>query len=77
MCGQPTGRKDIKGGGEFSSVFFAHDLLEDVAGAKSERWGTRVDVAPVVVGIGDVQVAGVFSTVGVGVTDQGGLVLYG
>lgn len=52
-----------------------HDLLEYVAGAEAERWGARVDVAPVVVGVGDVQVAGVFGTVGVGVANQGGLVL--
>lgn len=74
MCGQPTGRREI-GGRESSQVFFGYDLLEDVAGSESERWGTRVYVAPVVVGVGDVQVAGVFITVRVGVADQGGLVL--
>lgn len=55
--------------------YFAHDLLEDVAGSESERWGTRVDVAPVVVRVGDVQVAGVLGAVRVGVANKRGLVL--
>lgn len=54
---------------------FAHDLLEDVSGAESERWSTRVDVAPVVVCIGDVQMTSIFGTVGVGVADKRGLPL--
>lgn len=62
-------------GDKCSQTWSVHDLLEDVACAEPERWGTRVDVAPVVVRVGDVQVAGVFSTVGVGVANQGGLVL--
>lgn len=47
-----------------------------MARAEPERWRTRVDVAPVVVCVGDVQVTGVFGAVGVGVANQGGFVLY-
>lgn len=54
----------------------AHDLLEDVSSAESERWSTRVDVAPVVVGVRNVQMTSVFGTVGVGVADKRGLILY-
>lgn len=64
------------GGGESFQTSFMHDLLEDVARAEPEGGSTRVDVAPVVVRVGDVQVTGVFGAVGVGVTNQGGLVLY-
>lgn len=62
--------------GKGTRDYFAHDLLEDVSSAESERWSTRVDVAPVIVGVGNVQMTSVFGTVGVGVADKRGLVLY-
>lgn len=62
-------------GVESFQTSFMRDLLEDVARAEPEGRSTRVDVAPVVVRVGDVQVTGVFGAVGVGVADQGGLVL--
>lgn len=62
-------------GGESFQTSFVRDLLEDVARAEAEGRSTRVDVAPVVVCVGDVQVTGVFGAVGVGVANQGGLVL--
>lgn len=62
-------------GGKSFQTSFACDLLEDVARAESERRSTGVDVAPVVVRVGDVQVTSVFGTVGVGVANQRGLVL--
>jgi hypothetical protein len=46
-----------------------------VAGTEAERWGTAVDVLPVVVGIGDGQVASVLVAVAVRVADQGRLVV--
>ena len=45
----------------------------DVAGTETDGWSTGVDVVPVVVGIGDSQVSGVFVAVVVGVSDEGGL----
>lgn len=63
-------------GASSSQTSFVRDLLEDVARAEPEGRSTRVDVAPVVVRVGDVQVTGVFGAVGVGVANKGGLVLY-
>lgn len=45
----------------------------DVASTETDGRGAGVDVVPVVVGIGDSQVSGVFITVVVGVSDEGGL----
>lgn len=47
----------------------------DVAGAEAERGSARVDVVPVVVGVGDAEVALVLVAVAVGVADQRGLVV--
>lgn len=44
-----------------------------MASAKADRWGTRVDVVPVVIVLGDTEVAGVFRSVAVAVSDQVGL----
>lgn len=44
-----------------------------MARAEAEGRSTRVDVRPVVVGVGDAQVAGVFFFVAVAVPDEGGL----
>lgn len=45
----------------------------DVASTETEGRTARVDVVPVVVVLGDVQVTGVLIAVAVGVSDQGGL----
>lgn len=45
----------------------------DVTCAEADRWGARVDVVPVVVVLGNVEVTGVLSAVAVRVTNQGGL----
>lgn len=47
----------------------------DVASAEAERGSARVDVVPVVVVLGDVQVASVLTAVAVRVSDQGSLVV--
>lgn len=47
-------------------------VVEDVAGAEAEGWAARVQVRPVVVRVGDFQVARVFVGVAVGVSDQRG-----
>lgn len=44
--------------------------VKDVAGTKAEGWGTGVDVAPVVVIVGDAQVTGILGTVAVRVADE-------
>ena len=46
-----------------------------MAGTEAERGGTGVDVVPVVVGVGDAEVAGVLVAVAVGVADEGSLVV--
>jgi hypothetical protein len=43
--------------------------VDDVGGAEAEQRHARVDVLPVVVGVGDVQLARVFVAVGVGLAD--------
>lgn len=50
-------------------------VVEDVDGAESDRGGTRVDVVPVVVGVGDVELASVLLGVAVRVADKRGLVV--
>lgn len=50
-------------------------VVEDVAGAETDGRRAAVDVVPAVVGVGDMQMAGVFGAVGVGVAYQGGFVL--
>ena len=50
--------------------------LDNVDSAETHRGRTAVDVLPAVVGVGDVEVAGVFLRVAVGVANEGGLVLY-
>jgi hypothetical protein len=47
--------------------------VEDVAGTEADAGGARVDVVPVVVVLGDAEVAGVLGAVGVGVPDEGRL----
>ena len=47
--------------------------VDDVGGAEAEQGLARVDVLPVVVGVGDVQLALVLVAVAVAVADQGGL----
>lgn len=49
------------------------ERVVDVAGAESYRWTARPDILPVVVGIGDAQVAAVLIAVVLAVTDEGGL----
>lgn len=44
-----------------------------MAGTEAERGSAGVDVVPVVVGVGDGEVAAVLVLVAVGVADQGGL----
>jgi hypothetical protein len=62
--------------GAVAGVDAVGDALEvavvDVAGAEADRRGARVDVAPVVVGVGDAQVALVFGAVVVAVAYQRG-----
>ena len=43
-----------------------------MARAEANGWLARVDVVPVVVGVGDVQKAGILVTIAVAVTDKGG-----
>lgn len=43
----------------------------EVSSTETNRRTTGVDVFPVVVGIGDTEMSGIFSRVGVGVTDEG------
>jgi len=49
--------------------------VEHVGGAEADRRGAAVDVFPPVGREGDVELAGVFGGVGVGVADEGGFVL--
>lgn len=49
----------------------------DVSGSESERWKTGVDVGEVVVVVGDVELASVLRSVGVGVTDERALPVVG
>lgn len=46
-----------------------------MSGSESEGRPTRVDVLPMVVGVCDAQVAGIFVSVAIGVTDEGRLVV--
>lgn len=48
-------------------------VVEDVCHAESHRRRTRVDVDPVVVRVGDVEVSGVLIGIAVAVTDERGL----
>lgn len=50
-------------------------VVVDVDGAEADRGVARVDIEPVVVGVGDVELAGVLGGVAVGVADERGLVL--
>lgn len=63
--------------GTVTSVDAVADVIEvavvDVASSEAERWGAGVDVVPVVVVLGNVEVTGVLGTVVVGVADQRGL----
>lgn len=47
--------------------------VDDMAGSEAVRWRTRVDVVPVVVGIGDGQMARILVAIAVRVTDERGL----
>lgn len=61
-----------------SSTLFGRqnrNLLEDVASSESERWGSAVNVVPVVIGVGHSQVASVLVAVAVRVADQRCLVV--
>jgi hypothetical protein len=49
--------------------------VDDVRGAEAEQRHARVDVLPVVVGVGDVQLAFVFVAVAVGLADEGCLIV--
>lgn len=45
----------------------------DVSGTKTERWSTGVDVEPVVVGVGNVEVSSILIAIAVRVTHEGSL----
>lgn len=47
--------------------------VDDVSSTETNGWTAGVNVLPEVVGHGDVQLAGIFGGVGVGVADEGGL----
>lgn len=50
-------------------------VVEDVSTSEAEQWCTRADVCPVVVGVGDVELASVLLGVAVAVADERGLVV--
>lgn len=46
------------------------EVVDDVTGSETERWGTRVEIPPVVVGICYCEMALVFGTVAVRMTNE-------
>jgi hypothetical protein len=51
------------------------EVVDDMAGSETERWGTGVEVLPVVVGVCNGKMALVFSSVAVRMTDKRALVM--